>query len=129
MLRVPKTFLSFVVMSCAACSSSGSGTAAQQRGVGSACTTAADCTEKGQACLPFKGGYCGIEGCKANADCPAGSACVKHTDGKNYCFLLCADKPDCNVNRTPANEANCSSTATFVEAATGKKACVPPSGV
>jgi hypothetical protein len=53
-----------------------------------------------------------------------------HTDGMNYCFRNCIDKAECNANRDPANEANCSSNVTFVEPAKnqGLKACVPPSG-
>jgi len=97
------------------------------RGVGSECTTDTDCTEEGQVCLSFKGGYCGISGCTANAGCPSGSACVTHTDSTNYCFLQCTEKVDCNVNRTTENESNCSSNITWVESETTGKACVPPS--
>jgi hypothetical protein len=111
------------------CSSSGSGVASEavRRGVGAACSTNTDCTEMGQVCLPFKGGYCGVSDCTSDATCPAGSGCVAHTDGKNYCFLLCVDKSECNVSRPLEDEANCSANITFVGAAMGK-ACVPPSG-
>ena len=54
-------------------------------------------------------------------------ACVAHDDGKNYCFRLCSTKEECNANRDAANEANCSSSITFVEGKTSSKACVPPS--
>ena len=105
------------------------GTEAQKRGIGAACTMAPDCTETGQSCLTqFKGGYCGVQGCTADVDCPDGSACVTHDDGVNYCFLVCEEKPDCNRNRSVENEANCSSSAVFVEP-DGRKACTPPSGV
>ncbi len=104
------------------------GNAANKRGVGAECANNEDCTEQGQVCLPFKGGYCGIEGCTANTDCPEGSACVTHTDSTNYCFLTCTDKLQCNANRTVDNEANCSSSITFVDDTTKGKACVPPSG-
>src|SRR4051812_36172283 len=62
-----------------------------QSGVGAECTTAADCPNPPDAgrllqCLAFKGGYCGLEGCTGDADCPLGSGCVAHTDGKAYCF-------------------------------------------
>ena len=57
----------------------------------------------------------------------AGSACVAHTDGKNYCFLICTDKSQCNVNRAADVEANCSSSVVFVEGKLNVKACVPPS--
>jgi hypothetical protein len=104
----------------------GGGSEAQRRGVGAACGADTGC-QAGLTCLAFKGGYCGLAGCQSNATCPAGSACVAHTDGKNYCFLVCTDKPTCNLYRSVAVEANCSSTATFVDANFSAKACVPPS--
>ena len=64
----------------------------------------------------------------ADADCPAGSECVVHDDGTNYCFLVCADKVECNRNRSADNEANCSGSVTYVEADNEGKACLPPSG-
>src|SRR5690606_38075215 len=82
------------------------GTEAHHRGVGAACDRDTDCTEPNQRCLPFKGGYCGVDGCTSDADCPLGSACVRHGDGVNYCFLLCHDKPECNIHRPPGREAN-----------------------
>jgi len=104
---------------------------AQRSGIGAACTVGVD-TECRQdvaplRCLNFKGGYCGLEGCTRAEDCPLGSACVAHDDGKNYCFLVCIDKPECNLTRPLEVEANCSSSITFVGAGNGKKACVPPS--
>jgi hypothetical protein len=67
-------------------------------------------------------------GCTLDTDCPAGAACVMHDDGVNYCFRLCADKPECNRHRSLDNEANCSSSITFIDPArTEGKACVPPS--
>lgn len=116
-------FLAFIA-TLAACG----GGSANALGVGADCAENADCdVEGGQSCLTnFKGGYCGVAGCKADADCPSGSACVAHTDGKNYCFLLCTDKVQCNDNRSADTEANCSSTATLVSGAKDK-ACVPPS--
>lgn len=102
---------------------------AQLHGVGAACDTNDDCRvgERELTCLPFKGGYCGVEGCQASADCPAGSACVAHGDGKSYCFLVCTDKVQCNPTRPGEIESNCSSNIDFVDDARGKKACVPPS--
>jgi hypothetical protein len=104
------------------------GSDADDLGVGAQCTTNDDCNQDdgAQTCLAFKGGYCGLQGCTADADCPEASACVAQ-GGVNYCFRICVDKPDCNANRDPANEANCSSSVDFVEAKTGVKACVPPS--
>ena len=100
---------------------------ADDLGIGAECGVDDDCdVEGGQSCLGFKGGYCGLEGCLANEDCPENSGCVAHTDGINYCFRLCDDKADCNENRSVENEANCSSSVDFVEP-TAAKACVPPS--
>lgn len=113
-----------IAMLAGACGSDG----ADALGVGAQCTMSSDCNQKDgtQTCLPFKGGYCGLQGCTHDADCPAASACIMHTDNVNYCFHTCADKTECNANRDPANEANCSSTATFVDGTMGRKACVPP---
>jgi len=103
-------------------------TPAQLHGVGAACDDSADCYvgDRELMCLAYKGGYCGLEGCLADADCPAGSACVAH-EGLNYCFLICRDKPECNYTRSVENESNCSSNITFVDGDKGRKACVPPS--
>jgi hypothetical protein len=107
------------------------GTPADMIGVGAACRTDADClhTEAGvQHCLTeFKGGYCGLKGCATSADCPAGSGCVIQ-GSTTYCFRQCADKSECNLNRTPDEESNCSSSVAFVDGKVGGKACVPPSG-
>jgi hypothetical protein len=104
-----------------------SGSEADRRGVGAECSSNGDCTEAGQQCLAFKGGYCGVRGCVEDIDCPGGSLCVAHTDGVNYCFLVCQDKVDCNRNRSAANEANCSSSIDYADQGSGK-ACVPPTG-
>lgn len=105
------------------------GSDADDIGVGAQCTANDQCNQDdgAQTCLPFKGGYCGLQGCTKDADCPEASACVTHSDSVNYCFRICGEKPDCNSNRDVANEANCSSSVTFVEGKTGVKACVPPS--
>ena len=102
---------------------------AQRHGVGAACNENDDCYvgDVDLTCLSFKGGYCGLEGCAGDEDCPSGSACVAHEDGQNYCFLVCVDKVDCNPTRPPEIEANCSSNITFVDGKKGMKACVPPS--
>ena len=107
----------------------GCGSSADALGVGAQCAKTADCqTSLDEVCLSqFKGGYCGLEGCAHDTDCPADSACIAHTDGNSYCFRTCVDKTDCNANRDVANESNCSSSATFVDGANGRKACIPPS--
>jgi hypothetical protein len=104
----------------------GGGTEADYHGVGAACASNDDCFETGQSCLPFKGGYCGIENCTADADCPGGSRCVT-LNGTNYCFLVCVDKIDCNRNRPVDFESNCSSNIVYVDGKKGDKACIPPS--
>ncbi len=106
------------------------GSDADDYGVGAQCTSNDQCdADTMQVCLNFKGGYCGIMGCTTDADCPDLSSCVKHTDNVNYCFRNCIDKAECNANRDPLNESNCSANVTFVDSASaGLKACVPPSG-
>jgi hypothetical protein len=109
---------------------------ANQLGVGAECTADNQCG-KAQKCLTqFKGGYCGLSDCTKDSDCPSESACISAaastadggTSTQTFCFLVCTDKPQCNANRTVANEANCSSSADFVDGGQGRKACVPPSG-
>ena len=108
----------------AACGDDG----ADSLGVGAQCTKNEDCnTDLMETCLAFKGGYCGLSPCAHDTDCPPDSACIHHTDNVNYCFRTCVDKADCNANRDAANEANCSSSVTFVDGTMGRKACVPPS--
>lgn len=106
-------------------------TEADRLGVGAQCTASAECDTVGELeleCLTqFAGGYCGLAGCEGDADCPQGSACVTHDDGNNYCFRVCADKPDCNRNRSPENEANCVGSIAFVDPRNERKACEPPS--
>lgn len=117
----------------AACGGDDDGTEADRFGVGAQCTPSDECDDDLEddfdlICLTdFKGGYCGLEDCAEDLDCPEGSACVTHDDGINYCFRICLDKSECNVNRDVENEANCSSSVDFVEAV-DVKACVPPSG-
>ena len=117
-----------LLLSAAACGDDD--TEADRLGVGAQCESTDQCDpEIDLVCLPqFKGGYCGLQGCEADEDCPEASACILHEDGETYCFRICVDKPDCNLNRDLENESNCSSSADFVEGAEGRKACVPPSG-
>jgi hypothetical protein len=119
--------VTLLTFSAAGCGDDDSSNEAQRRGVGAACASAMECTEEGQSCLQFKGGYCGIADCKSDRECPEGSACVTHDDGKNYCFLVCTDKPQCNGQRPLESEANCSANVTFVDGTNNRKACVPPS--
>ncbi|MBW2456632.1 MAG: hypothetical protein JRI68_19090 [Deltaproteobacteria bacterium] len=103
------------------------GNSAVKLGVGAECAGDTDCDDD-QKCLSFKGGYCGLEGCASDHECPSGSACVAHDDGSNYCFLVCDQKAECNVHRPVDSEANCSASIDFVDPnTTANKACVPPS--
>lgn len=115
--------LAFLVL-LASCSSN-----ADTLGVGAQCTATSQCdTQVNETCLTqFKGGYCGLEGCMHDTNCPTDSACVAYTDGNNYCFRTCATKDDCNASRDAVNDSNCSSSVTFVDPQTNTKACVPPS--
>lgn len=105
----------------------GDGSEADRKGVGAECAADEDCLDTAPTCLDFKGGYCGVDDCTVDTDCPSGSGCVTHTDGVNYCFLICDTKANCNANRSVESEANCASNVTWVEAK-ASKACVPPSG-
>lgn len=115
------------------------GSDADALGIAATCQENEDCAQvtiDGEeiqlSCLTeFKDGYCGIEGCLSDADCPADSSCVAHDDGNNYCFRECEQKAECNANRAPDSEANCSSNFEYADnddAAEKKKACIPPSG-
>ena len=94
-------------------------------GVGAACGSDADC-DPNLTCLGHvDGGYCGVDDCSSNADCPVDSLCV--TDGKvNYCARTCAANPDCSFCRDPSVAAACVSDAEFVEAGTSGTVCVVP---
>jgi hypothetical protein len=110
--------------------SCGGGNQSDKVGIASECAADDDCPKVDSVqltCLTiFKGGYCGLRGCLADADCPVGAACINE-GGVNYCFRECIDKPECNVRRSTANEANCVGSAVHVGVSTAK-VCVPPSG-
>jgi len=110
----------------AVCGCGSNQNAANQVGIGADCSKTADCTTSGEVCLTeFNGGYCGLSGCLHDSDCPQGSACV--TDNQtNYCFLVCATKTDCNLHRAAANEADCTSSLTFIDGTMNRKVCRPP---
>jgi hypothetical protein len=117
-----------LILLCTSCGDDG--TEADRLGVGAQCTASDQCEQDptAQECLTqFAGGYCGIEDCVHDDDCPEASACIAHTDGVNYCFRTCIDKIDCNANRDVENESNCSSSVVFVDGTNGRKACIPPS--
>lgn len=112
-------------------------TEADRLGVAASCKETAECPEVEIAgemvqldCLTqFDAGYCAIRGCDSALDCPGGATCVAH-EGTNYCFRECVDKSECNVNREPDHEANCSSNFDYADSAddvSGVKACIPPS--
>ncbi len=120
---------SLPLQACGGDDDSGGLSEAQRHGVGAACASDDDCFvgDAKLVCLPFKGGYCGLQGCQSSDECPAGSGCVTHDDGRAYCFLLCTEKAGCNATRPVDIEANCSSKITFADATKDHKACVPPS--
>ena len=107
------------------------GSEADRLYIGGICENQADCDDDDEdtlelECLQdFKGGYCGLEDCEDSEDCPDGSLCAD-LDGAFYCFLVCTDKVQCNVNRTADNESNCSANIEPVEGGEDKL-CIPPS--
>jgi hypothetical protein len=118
-------------MLLAACG--GDESAAEPGLVGAGCQTQDDCQKDEQSgdvtkqcLLQFRGGYCAIDGCERDLECPSGSACVAHGDGNSYCFRLCSDDGECNRNREPGSEASCTSSAQFLERS-GGRVCVPSS--
>ncbi len=122
--------LLFLGLPLAACSDDDDDLSEADRiGVGAACENDMGCVEEAMCLQQFKGGYCGLTGCTTDLDCPEASACVAHDDGENYCFRICTDKAQCNVNRPVDAESNCSSNINFVDPSgkNGIKACVPPS--
>lgn len=115
----------------------GGGPDADRLGVAAECSSTSDCPEveidgektQLQCLTQFTAGYCAIEDCDNALDCPEGATCVAH-EGINYCFRECADKAECNRNRSPANEANCSANFEYADErddVAGLKACIPPS--
>ncbi|MBO6934751.1 MAG: hypothetical protein JJ863_07245 [Deltaproteobacteria bacterium] len=111
---------------------------ADRVGIAAVCTADEDCRDfelpdggvvQLQCLTQFKGGYCGVPDCLSSAECPLNSICVAHDDGRNYCFRVCDNKPECNVNRPADDEANCSSSFDWAVPAedAGEKACIPPS--
>ncbi|MBL4634215.1 MAG: hypothetical protein JKY56_10095, partial [Kofleriaceae bacterium] len=80
------SFISYCLaftFSCLLVSSCSDDTDADALGVAAECTASEECdVANNQICLlDFKGGYCGIIDCTADAECPENSACVAHTDG------------------------------------------------
>ena len=107
------------------------GNESDRLGIAAECSKDSDCPKIDDlqlTCLTvFKGGYCGLQGCVQDSDCPVGAGCIAQ-GGVNYCFRECVDKPECNLNRSGDNEANCVSSAVHVGTSTAK-VCVPPSGI
>jgi hypothetical protein len=123
---------------CIVASGCGGEQEADRIGVASPCEKDSDCPESdidGElvqlSCLSqFDAGYCAIEDCDQEADCPSGATCVAHDDGTNYCFRECRDKSECNANRPADSEANCSANFDYADPDDdrgGQKACIPPS--
>lgn len=105
--------------------------------VGASCQDDRHCTDRaGDAAdgydlrcfTSFAGGHCGISRCSGD-DCPAGSGCVPHDDGQNYCFRLCDEDSECNQYRNAdVAPARCSSSVSFLDSEdrSDRSACVPP---
>jgi hypothetical protein len=116
----------------------GSGNEADDLGIAAMCDRTEDCAQvfvDGEqvqlTCITnLKDGYCTIPDCTSDAECPEGASCVAYSDGTNYCFRECTSKDECNQNRSPDSEANCSSNFDYADPADeaeNKKACIPPS--
>lgn len=131
---VPAALLTGLLVGC----SGDDASEADRLGVAAECTEELDCPEvlikdaevQLQCLTQFAGGYCAIQDCNSALDCPEGATCVAHDDGENYCFRECVDKAECNANRDPENEANCSANFNYADPAddkNGLKACLPPS--
>ncbi|HEY3235846.1 MAG TPA: hypothetical protein VGJ84_14105, partial [Polyangiaceae bacterium] len=93
---------------------------------GTACVAIADCTAGLDCLLGFNGGYCGKADCVSNADCAMDARCVRHTDGRNYCFKTCITPTDCTFCRLSSVAASCVATVTFADPTTTGSVCVPP---
>src|SRR6478752_3268847 len=99
--------IAFALVGCGDDEGGGPGTEADRVGVGAECAADENCPEPLVCLTQFKGGYCGLADCAMNEDCPEGSACVAHSDGHAYCFRICVDKSECNLNRSLDAASNC----------------------
>lgn len=94
-------------------------------GVGAACNDDLPCPADLDCIDHFDGGYCGRQGCAANADCPADTVCAE-IDGENYCLAPCTTDGDCGLCRPQDVPAACVGDVVFVEAGTTGSVCVAP---
>jgi len=138
MPRFVRRFSWFVLLAGSVGCGDDGGSEADRLGIASTCVVDEDCrsvtnpdggTIQLRCLTQFTAGYCGLPDCVSSADCPLNSICVAHEDGNNYCFRVCDDKPECNTNRAPDVEANCSSSFDWATPSDdrGEKACIPPS--
>jgi hypothetical protein len=138
-MRLVLFTLGLIALMLIGCGSNG-GNESDELGVGAQCDTIDDCAEVDfdgaedgviqlECLTSFAGGYCGVPDCASTAECPEGSLCVAHTDDNNYCFRACLDKAECNRNRDPDVESNCSANFDWANVPDddGSKACIPPS--
>ena len=91
--------------------------------VGEACSGDADCATGLSCATGFQGGYCTVQGCTINTDCPANSVCVAR-DGVNYCMRSCTADNDCGFCRPLGMRLTCTADVTDVMGMTGG-ACAP----
>lgn len=70
-----------------------------QSSVGGACSSADDCAGSPAACFSaddgFPGGYCVVEGCETNDDCPGDASCWSFQDDTTKCLANCTTRSDC----------------------------------
>ncbi len=75
--------------------------------VGAACKSDSSCDDKNAECLTeesvggflmieFPEGYCAVQGCEEDDDCPDGSGCF-NAIGLQYCLQTCDSDRDCRV--------------------------------
>ena len=66
-----KYFIAIIILIIAACSDDKPNTAVDKIGIGGECVESADCITDTLTCLvEFKNGYCGLQGCAKNEECP-----------------------------------------------------------
>jgi hypothetical protein len=60
---------------------------------GDPCTSFRNCAGE-RTCLPWPGGYCAVQGCAANGDCPSGSKCISLGGSLGTCVEDCLASDD-----------------------------------
>ena len=94
-------------------------------GIGATCQQTADCGDEMRCLTAYAGGLCAKVGCSAHGDCPEPGLCVLVGD-EPLCLRSCADKAECNANRSADAEANCLANSVLIDDS-AQKVCLPPS--